>query len=155
MSNLSDLIEQYLRRILIEQEMVELKRRELAKMFRCAPSQINYVLTTRFTLEQGYLIESKRGGGGYIRILQVKWRVKEDYPQIIKKLIPEQIIAADVEKILDLLVKREFISLEKSMLVLSLLNKEFEGFPPEISDSLRAKFLKTLLLVLGSKNNIE
>ena len=63
MGSLADLIEQYLQQLLAQANQVELQRRELAKMFRCVPSQINYVLETRFTVDRGYLIESRRGGG--------------------------------------------------------------------------------------------
>ncbi|MCC5714945.1 CtsR family transcriptional regulator, partial [Klebsiella pneumoniae] len=70
MRNISDLIEQYLKTTLMRSgnELLEIKRSELAKQFQCVPSQINYVISTRFTLEKGYIVESKRGGGGYIRI---------------------------------------------------------------------------------------
>ncbi len=70
MGNLADSMEYYLKRLL---EMsasgyLEVKRKELAGKFRCVPSQVNYVLETRFTLEKGYLVESRRGGKGYLRI---------------------------------------------------------------------------------------
>ena len=64
MSSLSDLIEQYLREQLARAESIEIQRRQLARMFRCVPSQINYVLETRFTIHHGYLVHSRRGGGG-------------------------------------------------------------------------------------------
>lgn len=70
---LSDDIERFIKGMLSEDEcQVELQRNELAQHFGCAPSQINYVLSTRFTRDHGYLIESRRGGGGYIRIVQVR-----------------------------------------------------------------------------------
>ena len=70
MRNVSDIIEQYLKHILQEspEGAVEIQRNDLADQFQCVPSQINYVISTRFTLEKGYFVESKRGGGGYIRI---------------------------------------------------------------------------------------
>ena len=69
MKNISDIIENYLKQIMKmnESEVVEIKRNEIADKFQCVPSQINYVINTRFTIEKGYVIESKRGGGGYIR----------------------------------------------------------------------------------------
>lgn len=70
MAVLSDYIEQFLKRLL-EEGSVELQRNELAQQFGCAPSQISYVLATRFTVEQGYVIDSRRGGGGYVRIAKV------------------------------------------------------------------------------------
>ena len=79
MRNISDLIEGYLKQIieLEGQGHIEIKRSELADKFQCVPSQINYVINTRFTAERGYLVESKRGGGGYIRILRVESHSKE------------------------------------------------------------------------------
>ena len=68
--NLSDLIEEYIKSAIKEQHCVELKRSELAHIFNCVPSQINYVISTRFIPELGFYVESKRGGGGYIKISQ-------------------------------------------------------------------------------------
>lgn len=70
MGNITDLIEQYLKMTLSRsgKELLEIKRSELAKQFQCVPSQINYVISTRFTLEKGYIVESKRGGGGILEL---------------------------------------------------------------------------------------
>ncbi|TCL61975.1 transcriptional regulator [Hydrogenispora ethanolica] len=151
MGNLADFIEQYLRRMLEAQSIVELQRRELAKMFRCAPSQINYVLETRFTLERGYLIESKRGGGGFIRITQVKWESDDNLPATIEQLIPEQVGAAEVEHLLYRLADHQLIGAAEAQLAQSLIERNFSDLPPEIAGSLRSRFLKMLLMVLGSK----
>lgn len=74
MRNISDIIENYLKKVLemSEDDLVEIKRSEIADKFQCVPSQINYVINTRFTIERGYIVESKRGGGGYIRIIKVQ-----------------------------------------------------------------------------------
>ncbi len=71
MSVLSDSIEQFIIELMQQNGEVNLQRNELAQHFSCVPSQINYVLSTRFTLERGYVIVSRRGGGGYIRIIRV------------------------------------------------------------------------------------
>ena len=151
LKNLAELIEQYLRGILIHQKKVELQRRELARMFRCAPSQINYVLETRFTLERGFMVESKRGGGGYIRISTIHWRTTENFPQLIEQLIPNSIGEAEVEKLLTGLVEKELLDPEAAQLSLMLMNREFSDLPAEHADQIRGKFLKTLLLVLGRR----
>ena len=80
MKNISDIIEGYLKAIIEEgsKEQIEIKRSEIAEKFQCVPSQINYVINTRFTQDRGYLVESKRGGGGYIRILRVRAHTKAD-----------------------------------------------------------------------------
>ena len=73
MSILSDTIENFIKSLIIEgSREIELQRNELAQHFSCAPSQINYVIATRFTLDRGYAVTSKRGGGGYIRIIQLE-----------------------------------------------------------------------------------
>lgn len=68
---LSDLIEEYIRDIIEKDEIAELKRSELATRFNCVPSQINYVISTRFIPELGFYVESRRGGGGYIKISKI------------------------------------------------------------------------------------
>lgn len=72
--NMSDAIETYLKQILRQSEKIEIRRSELAQRFDVVPSQINYVIKTRFTIQNGYIVESKRGGGGYIRIVQIPLR---------------------------------------------------------------------------------
>ena len=71
MANISDIIEEFILKQLEEDEAINLSRRELADFFNCAPSQINYVLATRFTTPRGYVVESHRGGGGYIKLVRV------------------------------------------------------------------------------------
>lgn len=71
MSVLSDSIELFIKELMEQSDEVSLQRNELAQHFACAPSQINYVLSTRFTLDHGYVIISRRGGGGYIRVMRV------------------------------------------------------------------------------------
>jgi len=66
-------IEEYLKKLLHQQEAIEIQRNELAEFFDCVPSQINYVLSTRFTPTNGYLVESRRGGGGFVRIIKISW----------------------------------------------------------------------------------
>ena len=84
---LSDAIEKFIKAMLTQDEQeIELKRNELAQYFNCAPSQINYVLATRFTPDHGYIIESRRGGGGYIRI----FRMEHDTSQQLIYLLHER-----------------------------------------------------------------
>ena len=75
---LSDTIEDFIKMLLSQEEReVELKRNELAEYFGCAPSQINYVLATRFTPDHGYVIESRRGGGGYRNVSKINAKKQE------------------------------------------------------------------------------
>ena len=79
MAQLSDSIEHFIKELMREDAHIELRRNELAQHFGCAPSQINYVLATRFSLDHGYIIESRRGGGGYVRILRMQSRAEPSF----------------------------------------------------------------------------
>ena len=79
---LSDSIEDFIKALMADETPeIELRRNELAEHFQCAPSQINYVLATRFTPDHGYVIESRRGGGGYIRIVRMASSGREELLQ--------------------------------------------------------------------------
>ena len=71
MAALSDSIENFIKQLLGEDTRIEIKRNELAQYFGCANSQINYVLATRFSVDRGYLVESRRGGSGYVRVIRI------------------------------------------------------------------------------------
>ncbi|MBQ3503051.1 MAG: CtsR family transcriptional regulator [Clostridia bacterium] len=71
MASRSDIIEQFILETLAESPFIELSRNDLAKFFACAPSQINYVLNTRFTVNNGYVIDSVRGGAGFIKVTRL------------------------------------------------------------------------------------
>ena len=85
---LSDAIEQFIKTMLTQEAPVELKRNELAEYFNCAPSQINYVLATRFTPDHGYIIESRRGGGGYIHCI---FRMAQDTSEHLLYLLHQRV----------------------------------------------------------------
>src|SRR5690625_6154457 len=112
--SISDIIEAYLKEVLKSEgdEMIEIKRNEMANHFECVPSQINYVINTRFTLERGYLIESKRGGGGYIRIIRIEHRddshLIDDIISIINPVVSQQV----AENVLERLRNKEIRSEE-------------------------------------------
>ena len=93
MARLSDIIENFIKDMLSENggEQLLIQRNELADQFRCAPSQINYVLTTRFTYDKGYIIESRRGGGGCIVIKQLDDKGTEKRNKIIYDSIGDSI----------------------------------------------------------------
>ena len=143
MGNLTDAIERYLRQLLSEREPLEVQRRELAVLFRCVPSQINYVLETRFTTTRGYLVESRRGGGGYIRISRLPdggiaatlgERVdRDEVPGLLARLAREGIIS-QVEAFL----------LQES-LVEALVDRESD---PAV---IRARMLRLVLALLGQR----
>ena len=93
MTRLSDVIEEFIKDMLknSNENQLQIVRNELANYFSCAPSQINYVLTTRFTVDKGYYIESRRGGGGYIIIKQFKLKQDKFLLDVINEKIADSI----------------------------------------------------------------
>lgn len=84
--NLSDLIEEYIMNAISDEQEVELKRSEIAQAFNCVPSQINYVISTRFIPELGFYVESKRGGNGYIKISRINLTKYDFLKDLIEKI---------------------------------------------------------------------
>lgn len=84
--NLSDLIEEYIMNAISDAQEVELKRSEIAQTFNCVPSQINYVISTRFIPELGFYVESKRGGNGYIKISRINLTKYDFLKDLIEKI---------------------------------------------------------------------
>lgn len=147
MGSLADLIEQYLRQMLGGTvESIEVQRRELARIFRCAPSQINYVLETRFSVERGYIIESRRGGGGYIRIRRVD--VDDDRWGFIEKEIGSRIDNRSAENLLVWLEHQGLVKVEEMPLIQMVLHRELERGDAADDDKVRARVLRTILVVL-------
>ena len=148
---LSDTIEKFIKNMLEQDEQeIELKRNELAEYFHCAPSQINYVLSTRFTPNHGYVIQSQRGGGGYIRIYRMKQNSETDLLQSILSQINDTLPAIESVQIISQLHERGAITLkEKEVMKAALCTQAFSlPLPQEIKDALRAKMLKQMLCAL-------
>ena len=121
MQNLSHDIENYILSLLKdkdeEENFISLRRKELAEMFECVPSQINYVLRSRFTPEHGYLIESRRGEHGYIKIFRITCESSDEKVSHIEELVGDAITLRDASKLLSLLQEREFITARERLLI--------------------------------------
>ena len=126
MKNISDIIEGYLKGIIEEESMgqIEIKRNEIAEMFQCVPSQINYVINTRFTVDRGYLVESKRGGGGYIRILRVRAHTKADLIEHIIVSLENGASESMTQDIVFRLIDEEVITKREAKLILAALKQK-------------------------------
>jgi transcriptional regulator of stress and heat shock response len=151
--NISDIIEEYLKKVLdmSEGDIVEIKRSEIADKFQCVPSQINYVINTRFTVERGYIVESKRGGGGYIRIIKVK---PQDHAQLIDQLlhlIKERISQSSAENVIYRLVEEKVITKREAKIMLSVIDRSVLFIELPLRDELRARMLKAMLTTLKYK----
>ena len=116
--NLSHDIEEYILGLLNgEEDFISLRRKELAEMFECVPSQINYVLRSRFTPEQGYLIESRRGEHGYIKILKVTCEKSSEKINHINEIIGDEISLKEAKRILSALQGRRMITGRERLII--------------------------------------
>ncbi|MFB9329556.1 CtsR family transcriptional regulator [Paenibacillus aurantiacus] len=150
MRNISDLIEQYLKGMLQESTdgSVEIQRNDLADRFSCVPSQINYVISTRFTLEKGYLVESKRGGGGYIRIQRVELPTLKTIQGHIAQTIGNEVDQAAAEGLIYQLEEAEMISKREANLIRAAISRDVIALKLPIRDEVRARLLKAMLITL-------
>lgn len=145
--SISDVIEEYLKRVLKAkgQDAIEIKRSEIADRFNCVPSQINYVINTRFTSEKGYLVESKRGGGGYIRIIRIKHKSKAELiDEVIKKVNPS-VTQRAAEDVLERLLEEKIINEREARIMLSAIHRETIAFELPLRDEIRARILTAMV----------
>ena len=145
---ISDLITQEILKMLSESEenTAEIQRNELAGVIGCAPSQINYVLSSRFTPEHGYIIESRRGGGGYIKIKRVVLKHSSALMHIINS-IGDRIDALSTRIVLENCLETGLISRDIARIMAAAVSeKVMQELPPILKDTLRAAILKQMLL---------
>ncbi|MFR4719765.1 MAG: CtsR family transcriptional regulator [Streptococcus sp.] len=138
--------------LLAQAGMAELKRSELADVFQVVPSQINYVIKTRFTESRGYIVESKRGGGGYIRIGKVQF---SDHHQMLQDLaanIGETISQQVFNDILQMLYEEKLLTKREAQLLLATTSDEVLGRDVLI---LRATMLKKIIQQVDRKGNTD
>ena len=145
---LSDSIEQFIKTMLTQDEYdVELKRNELAEYFGCAPSQINYVLSTRFTPDHGYIIESRRGGGRCIRIFRMRQDTSAQLSYMRNQRIGDSIDALTASHLIQQLQERKAVTPGEAALMNAAVSDQSLSLPitAEMKDALRAKILKRML----------
>lgn len=149
MPGLSNTIERFIKDLINEANgVVEIQRNELALYFDCAPSQINYVLSTRFTPYKGYYVESRRGGGGYIKIIKVSIDEYKDINHIIVNTIGDSITKNKAYHIIEGLVEEEIISTREGEIIKASIGDRALNCDVNIRNSLRADILKNILLIL-------
>ncbi|WP_409303693.1 CtsR family transcriptional regulator [Peribacillus sp. SCS-155] len=153
MKNISDIIENYLKQILdlSEKDILEIKRSEVADKFQCVPSQINYVINTRFTIERGYLVESKRGGGGYIRIMKVQTHDDAHLVDQLISLIGNRVSQGSAEVIINRLINEDIVNDREAKIMLSVIDRSVIFIDLPDRDELRARILKAMLTTLKYK----
>lgn len=146
MSNISDIIEQFILDQIDEFGEISLSRNELANFFNVAPSQINYVLSTRFTNPRGFITESRRGGGGYIKLIKVDLD-KDDYlEKLITDTIQDEISLNEANQLISGLVEREFLTDREYDIISSAISNKALSNPIKMENKLRANILKNVLI---------
>ena len=150
--NTSDSIEAYIKALLSQAGIAEIKRSELADVFKVVPSQINYVIKTRFTESRGYIVESKRGGGGYIRIGKIQF---SDHHQMLQDLaanIGETISQQVFQDILQMLHEEKLLTKRETQLFFATTSDEVLGRDALI---VRANMLKKIIQQVDRKGNTD
>ncbi len=150
MPNLTDYIEEYLKKLLAlsSGSPVEIQRRELAKKFDCVPSQINYVLERRFSIERGYLVESRRGGGGWIRIYRVEPARLKPWQELVSAAMEEEIDPLKVRHWLKRLAEDKLMSRRESRILEAIIDDSHyvaEGIAEKSARMLQKKILTAAL----------
>ena len=146
---ISDLVAQYIIDMLEEHDGdAEIKRNELAETIGCVPSQINYVITSRFTPEQGYIVESRRGGGGYIRITRINTGKSNAIMHIVNS-VGKRMDKITAEIMIKNMHQRSIINEETARLMMAAMSERaYLDIPQQYRDYLRASIFKNMLLTL-------
>lgn len=151
--NISDMIEKYLKKILSEQQHIEIRRAEIAERFDVVPSQINYVIKTRFTIQNGYLVKSKRGGGGYIRIEKAQLLEDNQVLDLLIATIGNSLSQHNAISLLQSLYEDKLITKREASLILATVDKNtLKLHDTEVENAIRARILIGILNRLRFEN---
>ena len=144
---MSDVIEDFIKDLFDEDDsdLIEIQRNELAQHFNCVPSQINYVISTRFKPSQGYYVESRRGGGGHITIKKVS-NTKSDYIMHIINNIGKTITTNDIDILISDFLTYNIITSQEAKLLKVATSDNVLKLDKNIKDEVRARIFKNMLL---------
>lgn len=149
MAGLSNEIEIFLKNLLqqSDQDYIEIGRNELANRFNCAPSQINYVLTTRFTPYKGYYIESRRGGRGYIKIIKLQLEEIDSIDKLIADAIGDSITKDKSKSLIKSMVDEDVMTKREALLISHAIeDRALCRIASDKRNEVRADILKNILL---------
>ncbi len=145
---MSDIIEEFIKDLFTdESDYIEIGRNDLAEHFNCVPSQINYVISTRFKPSQGYYVESKRGGGGHIKIRKINV-TKSSYLMHIITNIEDTLTSQEVDIFISDLLSYGIVNEKEAKLLKVATSDNILIIPTQYRDSLRANIFKNMLLNL-------
>lgn len=148
MANLADDIEQFLKQLMRDSGLVEVQRATLAAQFGCAPSQINYVLATRFSPERGYIVESRRGGGGYIRITRLNLTVGDALHDLVHQQIGSALAQDEALGYIARLYEQGVIDEREASIMEAAIHRDTIGLDLPLRDEVRANLLKAMILAV-------
>ena len=144
---IADMIEEFIKDLFEEENYIEIQRNDLAEHFNCVPSQINYVIATRFKPSQGYYVESKRGGGGHIKIKKINI-TKSNYLMHIITNIGEKISSQEVDIFISNFLSENIITQREAKLLKVATSDNVLNIQQDTKDSLRASIFKNMLVNL-------
>jgi len=144
---MSDMIEEFIKELFDKTDYIEIQRNDLAEQFNCVPSQINYVISTRFKPAQGYYVESKRGGGGHITIKKMNIQ-KSDYIMHVIESVDKEITSQEVDIFISNLLSYDVITEEQAKLLKVATSDNVLIVPSGYRDLLRASIFKNMLINL-------
>ena len=144
---MSDMIEEFIKELFEDEDSIEIQRNDLAEHFNCVPSQINYVIATRFKPSQGYYVESKRGGGGHIKIRKVNI-TKSNYFMHIINSVGKFLTAQEVDIFISNFLSYGMISEIEAKLLKVATSDNVLKLPTQTRDEVRARIFKNMLVNL-------
>ena len=147
------MIEEYLKKALKDEGKVEIQRNEVADLFDCVPSQINYVINSRFTIQHGYAVESKRGGGGYIRIIEIQVNNNAEQLELMDEIIGSELSEKDAEIIINTLYQSDLMTEREVRMMLAAMKQSHYSKQGKIDDQIRANILSSMVRLLILSNN--
>ncbi len=150
MARLSDIIEAFIKQMIADTDgTIEIQRNELASQFNCVPSQINYVIDTRFTVDRGYYVESRRGGGGHVKIRRININRPGNYLMHIVSSMGNSISQQSAEVFINNFVDYDVISEREGFVMKAAVSDKVLGaIQMPDRDILRAILLKNMIISL-------
>ena len=143
--SISDIIEEFIMSSLDDDEFIELSRNDLAKFFSCVPSQINYVLNTRFTLNRGFVVESQRGGGGYVKVLRVQ-NNNNKFLENLLKICEQPLTYVEGCQILDHMASKKLLTEREMRLIRVAISEKSLNNPININNKIRSNILQQVII---------
>ena len=147
--NISNANAQMITEILSEQSEIEIQRNVLAQDLGCVPSQINYVLSSRFTPERGYMVESRRGGGGFIKITRIVYDEDTLIPRIISSVGDTLDSDTAQAHTMNLLYQGVLSDSQAKIILSAVSDSPYRSLPPQVRDIVRADIFKQMLMTVS------